>query len=287
MRKGIAGLIVVGLFCGVTLAQQATQPGGAQPRPTAPPARPGVVQPQAGQPGAVVQPGQPGAVVQPGQPGAVVQPGQPGAVIQPRPALPGGQAGQLQPGLGGQQAASADQQVAACLHVECSNHIEISKLGQSKAESEEVRDFAEKMVSDHTQGCQELQQLAGNLAADHGQQPGRTGAEGGQRSAGGQLDWISVKKEIGQQCLTTLKQELGAKQGIEFDKCFMGLQISTHMKAVDELKVLKNHVSSELGQKLDKQLQMAQQHLQLAKQIDQKLKDRPSERVSRRPEGKQ
>jgi predicted outer membrane protein len=261
MRNGIAGLMVVGLYCSVTLAQQAqpqVQPGAAgQPRPAIQPVQP-------------VQPGQPGAVLQP-RPG--LQPGQP---IQP------GQAGQA--GLGG-QTASADQQVAACLHVECSNHIEISKLGQSKAESEEVRDFAEKMVSDHTSGCQELQQLAGHLAADHGQQQGRPGAQGAQRSAGGQLDWISIKKEIGQQCLTTLKQELGSKQGIEFDKCFMGVQISAHMKTVDELKVLKNHVSSELGQKLDKQLQMAQQHLQLAKQIEQKLKDRPSERVTRRPDG--
>jgi hypothetical protein len=143
------------------------------------------------------------------------------------------------------------------------------------------------MVSDHTPGCQELQQLAGNLAADHGQQAPRPGTAGGQRTAGGQLDWLSIKKEIAQQCLTSVKQELGTKQGIEFDKCFMGLQIGAHMKTVDELKVLKNHVSSELGQKLDKQLQMAQQHLQLAKQIEQQLKERPSERVSRRPEGKQ
>src|SRR5262245_47409367 len=265
MRNGIAALMVVGLFCSVTLAQATQQPGQqTQPQPgVAGQPRPAVAPAQPGQPGAVAQPGtlQPRQGIQPGQP---LQPGQPIG----------------QPGLAGQQSGAADQQIAACLFVECSNHIEISKLGQQKAESEEVREFAEKMVSDHTPACQELQQLAGNLAADRGQPAGRPGAAGGQRAAGGQLDWLSIKKEIGQQCLTSAKQELGSKQGIEFDKCFMGMQIGGHMKTVDELKVLKNHVSSELAQKLDKQMQTAQQHLQLAKQIEQKLKDRPSERVS-------
>ena len=57
-----------------------------------------------------------------------------------------------------------------------------------------------------------------------------------------------------------------------------------HLMVVDELKVLRNYASQELQQTLDKELQTAQQHLQLAKHIALKIKDRPSERVSRRPD---
>jgi hypothetical protein len=64
----------------------------------------------------------------------------------------------------------------------------------------------------------------------------------------------------------------------------MGQQIAAHMKVVDELKVLRNYASQDLQQSLDKELQTAQHHLQMAKQIEKQLKGSPSERVSRRQE---
>jgi hypothetical protein len=56
------------------------------------------------------------------------------------------------------------------------------------------------------------------------------------------------------------------------------------MKAADELKVLRNYSSSELRGTLDKELQMAQTHLQQAKQIEQQLAERSTARLSRKPE---
>jgi predicted outer membrane protein len=257
MRKVFAGLIVAFCAGGVAFGQ-------AVQNPPAQPVQPGRVVGQPAQPGAV----QPGRAVQP------VQPVQPGRVVERQP---------LQPGqaLPAGQAASGDQQIAACVYGHCRNEIEIAKLAQTKSQNEEVREFAEKMISEHTPGCQEMQRLAGQLASDTREQQPQRGA------AGGQLDWVSIHKEIGQQCLNSVKKELSSKQGNDFDKCFMGQQIGAHMMVVDALKVLQNHASSELQPKLDKELQVAQQHLTLAKQIEQKLKDLPSERVSRRPEGKQ
>src|SRR5205814_4912785 len=146
------------------------------------------------------------------------------------------------------------------------------------AQNEEVRQFAEQMVKEHTPGAQEMQRLAGNLASQPAQQPSQQGGQGG-------LDWISVKKQIGQQCLASVKQELSQKQGADFDQCFMGQQIGAHIKVIDELKVLRNYASQDLQQKLDKELQTAQHHLQMAKQIEQKLKGSPPERVSRKSDG--
>lgn len=270
MRNVFAGLVAVSLMCGVTLAQnaprdnQGTQPAG---------------QGQTGQVGqgqvAPAQPVQPGQAIQPGR---AVQ-GQPVPAQPGQPTIRPGVVGQpVQPLQGGQRAASGDQEIACCVYGECHNEIEIAKFAESKAKNDEVREFAQRMVRDHSPGCQEMQQLAGQLASDSHQPQAA--------SSGGHLDWISIKKQIGQQCLKSVKEELGSKQGEDFDKCFMGQQIGAHMKVVDELTVLRNHASSELKQKLDKELETAKQHLQLAKQIEQKLKDRPSERVSRRPESK-
>jgi uncharacterized protein (DUF305 family) len=121
MRNVFAGLmVVVGLFCGVTLAQNAQRDN-----PSAAPAQPG-------------------------------------------------------------QASSSDQQIAACVYGACRNEIEIAKFAESKAKTDEVREFAQRMVRDHTPGCQAMQRLAGQLAADTPTQP----------RAGGNLDWNNIHKQI-------------------------------------------------------------------------------------------
>ena len=63
----------------------------------------------------------------------------------------------------------------------------------------------------------------------------------------------------------------------------MGQQIGAHIAVVDKLKVLRNYASSDFQQKLDKELQTAESHLQMAQQIEHKLKGESSERLSRRP----
>jgi putative membrane protein len=279
MRKLLAAVLATGLMGGVALAQNpqrdtpATQPGAAGQKQGSQSGVTGGVQTTQGQTGqGQTRQGQAGQV-QPAQPGRPAQPGQ--------PSQPGQQA---QPGQQGQ--ASADQQVAACIYGECHNEIEIAKFAESKAQNDDVREFAQRMVRDHSASCEEMKKAAGHLADSSHDRGHETAGRSAPRGAGGALDWISIKKEIGQKCLESVKKELSSKQGADFDECFMGQQVGAHMKMVDELQVLRNHVSSELQQKIDKDLQVAQQHLQLAKQVAQKAKDRSSERVSRRPESK-
>ena len=73
------------------------------------------------------------------------------------------------------------------------------------------------MVREHTPGCEEMKKLAGPLA---------TASESTARpAAGGSLDWVSIHKQIGQQCLESTKKELSSKQGGDFDQCFIGQQV--------------------------------------------------------------
>jgi putative membrane protein len=253
MRTMFFGLVAVIGWSSICLAQNnAVQPRAGQNQP-------GQAQPN--------QPARPGQTVQPRQPA------QPGL----QPAQPGQNTGQRV--QAGQQTASADQEIAALVHGCASNEIEIAKFAESKAKSDDVREFAQMMVREHSPGAEEMKRLAGSLASDSGQQ-GRPGAQGGR------LDWVSVHKQVGDQCVATTKKELSAKEGHEFDQCFIMQQIGAHLKTIDELKVLRNHASSELQQKLDKEMQIAQQHLEHAKKIEKSLDDdKSSERLTRRPDG--
>jgi predicted outer membrane protein len=163
--------------------------------------------------------------------------------------------------------------------------VEISKFVQSKLQSPEAKEFAEKMISDHTADCEAYQRWAGRQA-DTALREGEPGAGGQQLTQrGGPADWSKIHEQMAQQCLASAKQELGRHQGRELDECYIGMQLGAHMKMQDELKVLKNHVSGELQQQIDKSLQVVQGHLQQARQIKEQFRDGPSERVSRRPEG--
>jgi len=205
------------------------------------------------------------------------------------------------------ESSQSDQQIAAVLFTCGHNEITIAKFAQPKLQTEQARQFAEKMTRDHQPSCEVYQRLAGNLVGavpaavpgagpdaapgaprrEEGLRPGAAAApppagELGGRP-GGTLDWVSIHKQIGAQCLQSVQQELASKSGGEFDKCFIGQQIGAHMMAVDELKVLRNYAGGELRQQIDKDLQVATDHLQEAKQIMEQLKDLPTERVSRNP----
>jgi len=134
-----------------------------------------------------------------------------------------------------------------------------------------------------------MQRLAGSLASSQHHQGGETagrqgqgGESAGREGQGGRLDWLSIHQQIADQCLNSVKQELSKKSTQDFDECFMGQQIAEHMAVIDKLKVLRNYASSDLRQKLEKELQTAESHVQMAQQIEHKLKGESSDRLSRR-----
>lgn len=277
MRYVFSGLLSLVCMSGLVLAQN---PPARQTGQTQPGQQGQAQQGQQGQQGQGQQ-GQPGQQnqFQQGQQGQL----QPGQQVQPGQQLQPGQRQQFAGQQGNaQHSGSADQQIAAVVSGCAENEIEISKMAQSKAQSQEVKQFAEQMVRDHSPGYQEMRQLAGSMAggqgAGHAANPNAAGA------AAGGLDWVRVHHEVGRQCLASLKEELGSKEGKEFDHCYMGQQIAAHMKVVDELKVLRNYASQDLRQKLDHELETAKTHLEKAKQIEEGLAGRSADRVSRKPE---
>ena len=103
--------------------------------------------------------------------------------------------------------------------------------------------------------------------------------------AAGGLNWVSIHKQIADQCLASTKQEFAAKDGPELDRCYIGGQIMGHMKALDEIKVLRTYASPELRAELDECSRHCEEHLKEAKALAKKLEGEAGARVSRKPEG--
>lgn len=101
---------------------------------------------------------------------------------------------------------------------------------------------------------------------------------------------MQLHRQIGERCLAMTQQMLGKKQGAEFDKAFVGLNIPAHVRMLATLETVQDHASPELQQILQKGQQATQQHLahaeQLMRQLDQGgASDQPAGNSENRPRG--
>lgn len=108
-----------------------------------------------------------------------------------------------------------------------------------------------------------------------GREEAREGRTTTQRGGAQGFNWVSVHLEVADQCLQSAKKALNDKQGAEFDKAFMGLQVAAHMEMQDKLEVYKNHVSGQLQQDIEQAQETTKEHLQEAKKIMENIKDKP------------
>ena len=185
------------------------------------------------------------------------------------------------PGAAG-QLSRADQEIAAVKLAFCRNEIELAKLASQKAQSDEVKQFAAQMVKEHSEGCAKLEKWAGSLAsaapargagAEVRIEPGtRPAVDVNLRGAAvSPLNWVAIHQQMAEQCLSMSKQELGKKEGAEFDKCFIGMAIGGHQQAVVADKVFENYASPQFRSELEQCQNTATTHLNEAKQIMEKL----------------
>jgi len=231
---------------------------------------------------------------------ALAQAQQPAATQQQAPNAPGavsaqqGQPGQGQPGQGQATRTGGqigDREMAEALLIDNQGEVAMAQFALQKTQNQEVRQFAQKLVEDHQKMIDSLREngaTGGGAAAAGGAQPADGGTAGDSRrnsvnpgaaelqagrggAMAGGTDFVSLKKELGQQCLQSGQRELGSKQGAEFDKCYIGMQIGAHQHAVDTLTVFRRHSSDQLGRTIDEGLPVVQAHLEHAKQLMKQL----------------
>lgn len=226
--------------------------------------------------------------------------GQPGART---PATQNPQGQSNAPGQNGMAAQQeGDQVLISWLLVDNENEIALARIAVQRAENPQVKQFAQTMIDDHQKMVDALRQATGNTSGSAtdgrrdattggrsstgtptgGQQPGdRTSeASGGEtrkatdassvRTDGG-FDHRRLITDLGAKCRQSATEMLQQKQGAEFDRCYMGMQVGVHMKAQDTLEVFRGYASPTLRSSLEQSLTTVKQHKQQAEQIAKQL----------------
>ncbi len=186
--------------------------------------------------------------------------------------------------------ATSDGYLAKWISVGHNNVIELSRLAESRATDPEVKRFATKMVADHQALTQKLAPFAklqgrtGMIEAgsptDGGRQTDRNPSDRpqGDRApsdmnarGNGEINHAALFDELGQQCLLSSRKELEAKQGAEFDRCYVGMMLVSHKIDNDALIVFQRHATPELKPVLAEAQTKTEGHLNTAKDFAQRL----------------
>jgi putative membrane protein len=123
--------------------------------------------------------------------------------------------------------------------------VRLSQLAQEKAQDEQVRSFAERMVEDHTAANEQLMSLA--------------------ESAG-----MTPPTEMDQQH-QTMHEQLSQLSGEEFDRQYMQGQVQDHETAVELYSTEASQPSGPVDQLAEQLLPTLQEHLEMAQQISQSM----------------
>jgi predicted outer membrane protein len=202
----------------------------------------------------------------------------------------------------GAHSQEVEKYLANCLLMKNQGEIEMAEFAQQQAQSQEVKQFAQKLIQDHNQLVQKLQPLAGTSAAsrqgatqtrvdgqidaqrnaaDTARLPGSPGARSEQPNqsvtattqtyqqgqGGALLQLAQIERQIGERCKQALKEELQSKSGVEFDKCYVGAMIGSHMQSLAALEVIGQQTEGQLAEVAQQAQPIVQQHLDHAKQL--------------------
>jgi len=184
-----------------------------------------------------------------------------------------------------------DRQIADWLVLCNQNEIALAQFAASKTESKQVKQFAEMLAKDHSQGLSNLERFAGpitDVAA-----PGSTGNAGrrggvdvvapfvevavggnGQPEAAdaqGGLNFLAVQRQIGQRFLSEVEKDLESKNAQHRDMAFVGGQLAMHQHLIATEEVLRQYASPELQTVIDNSLKDAHSHWNDAKSLIEEL----------------
>ena len=197
------------------------------------------------------------------------------------------------------------QQIAACWALDNQEQVILAKFGQEKSKNKDVSNFA-KMIGEEHQAClKKLSKFApeatqeGYLVENQPDQsksrsessaasiktdstkdaiPTRTinqnATSSGSATSG--IDMVQLQREISQQCISDTKKYLSAKEGDEFDKCFVWMQIAKHASMHTKLVVLQRHTSGEMQEMVTEGIQATAKHMKAGESLMAKLDDEES-----------
>ncbi len=228
-----------------------------------------------------------------------------GSQSQPTAANQG--SGKLMP-----QAIVTPQQLATCWALDNQEEVILAKFAQEKSKNEDVTNFAKMIAEEHQSCLKKLSKFAPEASregflSDNKQDPlksrndstsidNRTSVQPDKLNPNGVsnqnhsttatgttgIDMMQLQREIAQQCISDSKKYLSAKNGEEFDKCFVGMQIAKHAAMHTKLVVLQRHTSDEMQQMVSEGIQSTEKHMKAAESLMAKLDKSDSDSTARK-----
>lgn len=190
------------------------------------------------------------------------------------------------------QTMGADHKIALWMANCNKGEIRLGRYARDRAESSDVREFADSLVQDHDLILRELERFAPEVASDSSDSS-RNGNENSQRRQRDSRfvrawDDATVSRQIADRIVRKARDELSEKEGIEFDRCFVTGQLVSHQQSLAQMEVLRQYASGELRQVIDEAIEIVEGHEEEARDLAKELKrqddesDESSHRVSSR-----
>ena len=181
------------------------------------------------------------------------------------------EARRVQLSAGAQQGQSSVQGYLATKMMLANNaEIELSQIATEKAKHQGVKQYAQKMIQEHQQLNQKLQQLQSGQNQQGQNQPGTAQTQASQ-SVPQQL--TAITQRAAENHLQMAKESLQRYNGQDFDMAYLGLQIATHQQMLAGLQAIQDAGSQQFQQLVRQAEQATSQHLQQAKELARQFED--------------
>ena len=202
---------------------------------------------------------------------------------------------------------STNDTLAACLAIDNQEEIQIAQFAKDQAKDQQVKEFATMLVEEHTTCLQAINKAAptstqlgslkgasasNNRSTNENAQQNRnqtvSNTTSSNQSQGGMsgstIDAVQLHREIAEQCLKDSKEMLSEKKGLEFDKCFIGMQLAKHAGMKTKLTVLQKHATGELKNVVTESLEKTKKHMKVAESLMKQLDENDSSDLTKKTE---
>lgn len=170
--------------------------------------------------------------------------------------------------------------------------IQLGQLAEKKASSQEVKQFAQQIVKDHTAYLQKLQEFTDKklqitsteqtfknddqpkTAQTPNEQPGEERVAGFRGDPNKHSTMEKIGERAGEIHLQMTKELLNNYQGHAFDMAFVGDQISAHTRMLANLKAMEEHTKGEFATVVKEGIQTTESHLKEAKELSEQLQNK-------------
>jgi predicted outer membrane protein len=178
-----------------------------------------------------------------------------------------------------------DQILAKCLTIANQEQVLIARYAKDKATHPDVKKFAATLEKEHQNRMEKLNAFStkygtkreatttSNPPSDNNVTNTKLTSFDRNSSA---VDFLQLHQELADQCLEDSKAWLNKKEGIEIDKCFVGMQIAKHAGLQSNLTVLQRHAKGELQSMIKESLATNAKHLEAAINLMEQLEDNDS-----------